>query len=384
MDPMSTPSPEAVVIGAGPAGALAAHRLATGGVGTLLVDRSPFPRSKLCGGCLAHAGRQTLAAVGLDRLPALLDARPVNRLALRTRTRRLDIAIPPYAVIDRAAFDEQLARAAADAGAEFHTRVHAAVNLDASVTLTAEDRTTARLTPRIIIVADGLKGSALRDHPAFSWRIRKRAKVGVGRLIPAAPNACDPDAVTMFLGPTGYAGIAPLADGRAVVAAALSPGAAGARQHGAGPLDAFFAELGVELPAPLPGSADGAPALTRSRGPLELDGRIFLCGDAAGYLEPFTGEGITWALEAGLRAADHARDALAGRDRPGRWTAECRRRRARQRRLCHAVTSLLDAPPLAHALIALASTAPMAGAAIERAILALQPPAHPPSAVGGA
>jgi flavin-dependent dehydrogenase len=341
MDPMSTPSPEAVVIGAGPAGALAAHRLATGGVGTLLVDRSPFPRAKLCGGCLAHAGLRALAAAGLDRLPALLDARPVNRLALRSRTRRLDLAIPPYTVIDRAAFDEQLARAAADAGAVFRAGLHATVSPDASVTLTAEDRTTTRLTPRVIIVADGLKGSALRDHPAFSWRIRKRAKVGVGRLIPAAPHACDPDAVT------------------------------------------FVAELGVELPAPLPGSADGAPALTRSRGPLELDGRIFLCGDAAGYLEPFTGEGITWALEAGLRAADHARDALAGRDRPGRWTAECRRRRARQRRLCHAVTSLLDAPLLAHSLIALASTAPMAAAAIERAILALQPPAHPPSAVGG-
>ena len=51
---------DAVVIGAGPAGATAAATLQNGGMKTLLVDRGSFPRQKVCGGCLAPAGAQSL------------------------------------------------------------------------------------------------------------------------------------------------------------------------------------------------------------------------------------------------------------------------------------------------------------------------------------
>ena len=60
---------DAVVIGAGPAGALAAHQLATRGSRTLVVDAKRFPRSKVCGGCLNRRGIAALEAAELEARP---------------------------------------------------------------------------------------------------------------------------------------------------------------------------------------------------------------------------------------------------------------------------------------------------------------------------
>src|SRR5437667_10341215 len=65
---------DALIIGAGPAGSLAARELARRGVATLLVDRARFPRDKVCGSCLGASGLTELAAVGLGDLPRRLNA----------------------------------------------------------------------------------------------------------------------------------------------------------------------------------------------------------------------------------------------------------------------------------------------------------------------
>ena len=61
---------DAIVVGAGPAGAMAARELALGGAAVLLIDKASFPRWKVCGCCLNSAALATLASAGLGDLVA--------------------------------------------------------------------------------------------------------------------------------------------------------------------------------------------------------------------------------------------------------------------------------------------------------------------------
>src|SRR5205809_3229 len=73
---------DALVVGAGPAGALAARQLARQGLAVLLVDRAVFPRWKVCGACLNGWALRTLAAAGLDRLVPAHGGIPLTGLQL--------------------------------------------------------------------------------------------------------------------------------------------------------------------------------------------------------------------------------------------------------------------------------------------------------------
>src|SRR5262245_7358632 len=103
---------DVLIVGAGPAGSLAAHELARRGVRTLLVDRARFPRYKVCGSCLSAAGLRELAATGLGSLPALRDAPRLRSLRVHTRGHAAEIPIPAGAAISRRALDSALVREA--------------------------------------------------------------------------------------------------------------------------------------------------------------------------------------------------------------------------------------------------------------------------------
>src|SRR3712207_1674364 len=68
---------DALVVGAGPAGALAAHQLAAAGRHVLLVDRQAFPRPKVCGACVNLRALDALRAAGLDHVAAGLGGLPL-------------------------------------------------------------------------------------------------------------------------------------------------------------------------------------------------------------------------------------------------------------------------------------------------------------------
>jgi menaquinone-9 beta-reductase len=110
---------DAAVIGAGPTGALAARQLALRGLRTLLVDKSSFPRAKVCGGCISGLGRRLLQSVGLDQLLEPPGAAPLGRFDLAAGGRRVSLKLPAGAAVSRFHFDAELARHAVCAGAAF-------------------------------------------------------------------------------------------------------------------------------------------------------------------------------------------------------------------------------------------------------------------------
>lgn len=361
-----------IVIGAGPAGATAACLLARSGAQVMLIDRDAFPRKKLCGGCIAQTGFELLRSHQLGNLPSLQHAPIIERLDLRSDTRQLNLRVDPYRVIDRSAFDHDLVRAAVDAGSTFLSGTRARVCPDHRVELKDARQTTQMLSARVTIVADGLQGAALREIEGFEWRVEGGARVGIGAILDELPAGCASDAITMLHGPCGYAGLAPLCNGRALVAAAVDPDWVRMQHHGP-PLIALLRALGLNIdPDTSLNITGGAPGLTRTRDAIEADGRLFLIGDATGYIEPFTGEGMTWALQDACMIAKHARAVLDGRYTRSDWTAQHRRVNRRRKALCHVSTRLLRTPQLTRALMSVSSCSPAMGWALTGAVRALQ------------
>lgn len=365
-------SPEIIVIGAGPAGAMSACLLARAGVRVLLSDRAAFPRPKLCGGCLAQSGYDLLRANQLHTLPSLADARVVDRLRVHSASRVLELRVPAYRVIDRSRFDHDLVHAAINAGTRFCPGTQARVRTDHSVQLTDPNGAQRVLTPKSIIIADGIKGTSLRDLDRFAWHTRPNGYIGMGAIASALPRGCDPNAISMHHFHSGYAGLAPLPGGRAVIAAAVDPDWVKG-QHDGTPLAGLLCELKIDIdPNTRLHTNPGAPGLTRRRAAIEADRRIFLIGDATGYIEPFTGEGMTWALADACMMTHHALAVLGGRYTAGAWTAQHRSINRRRKVLCRGTARLLRAPRLTRALIRTASGSRMLTSGLGSAVRTLQ------------
>lgn len=374
-------STEVIVIGAGPAGATAACMLARSGAKVTLVDRAASVRKKLCGGCLAQAGFQLLERNNLALIPSLTSAPTIARLDVHSGSQRLRIPVPPYRVINRALFDHDLVQSAIDAGAEYSPETHARIRQDYTVELSHAHKNTLTLAPRVVIVADGIKGAALREVDEFSWRVDHDARVGIGGIIGELPSACSPDAITMFHGENGYAGIAPLHSGEALIAAAVNRDWI-SKRHDAPPLISILREFGLDIDRHTPLTiTGGSPGLTRTRDCIEAKGRVFLIGDATGYIEPFTGEGMTWALQDAIMGSQFALAALEGRYTHGDWTAHHRRTNYYRKALCLISTKLLRKPALTRGLISVCSSTPALTKSLAGVVRALQHQSQPETSI---
>jgi flavin-dependent dehydrogenase len=372
MEALSMDTPEVIIIGAGPAGALSARLLARAGVRVLLTDRGAFPRPKLCGGCLTQSGIDLLASHGLSETTSITNAPMIDRLVLHSGAQRLSLTVPPYRVIDRARFDQDLVDSAMRAGARFAPETQTRVLPDHAVELQQRCGARKNLTPAVIIVADGIKGTSLRDIECFAWLTRPGAHIGFGAIASVLPSICEQDSISMHHFHSGYAGIAPLGDGRAIIAAAADP-AWIKQQHDAKPLDALLRALSIDIHSDTVLRVNpGAPGLTRQRAVIETRGRIFLIGDATGYVEPFTGEGMTWALADADMIRDHTLAALSGAYRQGQWTTQHRRLNRRRKLLCRSTARVLRVPHLTRAVVSAGSRSKVFSGGLACAVGALQ------------
>ena len=330
---------DAVVIGAGPAGAVTARELARRGCSVLLVDKAYFPRPKVCGCCINGAAANTLQRLGLGQV--LAGGIPLRDVRIGAGRRSAAVKLPGGVALSREAFDLALVREAVKAGVQLREGVTA--KLGESDTRTREVLIGGEsIRAKVVIVATGLAGSDAT--PAVGSRIG----AGVVVLAERVPAFFAPGTVFMATGRGGYVGLVRVEDGRLDVAAAFDVAFVKA-SGGLGPAaESVLAQVGwprisglMELPW------KGTPALTRRANALAGE-RWFAIGDAAGYVEPFTGEGMAWAVASAAAVAPVAASAVHQWDAAhvGAWEAAHRRTVGKRQRACRVVARVLRSPAL--------------------------------------
>ncbi|ONH30713.1 geranylgeranyl reductase family protein [Pseudofrankia asymbiotica] len=306
---------DVVVIGAGPAGAAAARVAAAAGARVCLLERAVLPRYKTCGGGLVGMSRDQIGAAGLDWADLARAQVDVLTMTLDGRlkvTRRRRDGQPILAMVMRPELDAALVDVARAAGAEVRTAttvtevrdagtdgvavaVRGGPDLVASVVVGA-DGTSSRAAGYVGVRCDqvdvGLEGEfRVPSYLAARWERRMLLDWGP---VPGSYGWVFPK-----FGPEGDV---------------LTVGVIGSRDEGPALrayYERFVASLGI---ADLPRQHDSGH-LTRVRAdgsPLRR-GRVLVAGDAAGLLDPWTREGISFALRSG-RLAGAAAAAAAGGD----------------------------------------------------------------------
>ena len=355
---------DAIVIGAGPAGALSARLLAREGLRVLLVERKRLPRPKVCGGCLNAQALAALARAGLDDRVRALGAARVHTLRLHQRARTATIGLPPGLAVSRHALDAALASAAVDAGCDVLTETAALVVPDGDVPRHAEWRRVSLLprhgqsvmaSARAIVVADGLSHSSLRECPSFHSRVSSAARVGLGGEAGPGAIALEPASITMAVGRHGYVGAVEVEGGRVNIAAAVDPAFLQAAGSASSAVQAILAEAGVRASTSLDG-LDWTGTIPLTRRLLRPAARgVFVVGDAAGYVEPFTGEGMAWAFAGAEAVVPFVKRAMVSHD-PGledEWVRAHARGIGREQRWCRIVARVLRTPALVTPMVML-------------------------------
>jgi menaquinone-9 beta-reductase len=354
---------EVIVAGGGPAGSATAALLARAGHDVLLVDRARFPRPKACAEYLSPATADVLQRLGAlaaveERGPERpLGMQLIHRGRVQALVRYPDGAAQRRALcLSRAALDATLLQHAGSAGARVHEGMQV-VGVRASATGTevtvrhcaAPASDTRMLRARLVIGADGARSAVARSlglQRKTLWPHR------VGFVAHYRGQAVR-EYGEMHVGRGAYCGLAPLPEGHVNVG--LVMGAAEARRAGGAEaafetgmsrvLEARERLRGCERVSPLRGVAPLAARSARAY----ADG-VLLVGDAAGFLDPITGEGVFRALRGAELAAEVAGQALSSGDCSARTLA----RYARLRReefgakdvLCWVIQTLLVSPPL--------------------------------------
>ena len=327
---------DVIVVGAGPGGSSAAFHLARHGLRVLLLEKTEFPREKVCGDGLTPRAVRSLIAMGIDTTEekGWLRNRGLRVIGggVRLELDWPDLAsYPDYGLTrTRLDFDHMLATAATDAGAVLRsgTTVTGPI-LDGSgrvvgVSATGPDKEPLDFRAPLVIAADGVSGrfalalgiakredrplgvavrqyyrSDLRHDDEYleSW-LELRSREAGDKLLP------------------GYGWIFGLGDGRVNVGlGVLNSSTAFGNTNYRSLLADWLANTPPDWGLADPANADGKPQgaalpMGFNRVPHYSRG-VLLVGDSGGMVNPFNGEGIAYAMESGELAAEVAVQALA-------------------------------------------------------------------------
>lgn len=367
---------QALVIGAGPGGVVAAKMLAEVGMQTLLVEAKRFPREKVCGGCLNQRAVKNLHEAGFTEALESCGGVTTDGFELRTAGRSLRLRIPRGLAITRRTLDDHLTQAADAAGVEVRFGTSATVLPSASdalrrVQLTDDRGMSIVVEADVVIAADGIGASSLARLPEFRSVVQPDSLLGVGAVLrTGASHTLTPGAIHMAIGEQGYVGAVRCEEESVNLAAAFSPAAISRR--GVIPLlvRETLDRAGIELQDDLT-HADwrATRQLTRSAGRLAAH-RLFVIGDAGGYVEPFTGEGMAAAIEDAIAVTPFVIPAVRDWDNTlsDRWETEQRCRQRNRQAACRRLSWMLQRPWATSLGLRLAATWPTLGQKIAQSI----------------
>ena len=287
---------DVIVVGAGPAGSTAARECAARGLSVLLLDKSEFPRDKPCGGAVAI---RAAALLPFELTPVV--ERVVSRVQVTERQSRgftRSYSEKLVYLTQRSSLDNFLVRRAEDAGAVFRPR-QSALEVQRHPTYVVVRTTDERFEGHTLVVADGTNGQTAK-LAGIDVRLQHGLAMEGNVTPPGGVPSEWNDAIGFDFGnhPGGYGWIFPKGDH-------LNIGVGGwkylgptlrdrldhvVRFYGFNPTD-LWGVRGHHLPV-------------RQRGSPLVDGNVVLVGDAAGLVDPLTGEGIYTGFWSGRAAAE--------------------------------------------------------------------------------
>jgi geranylgeranyl reductase family protein len=292
---------DVIIVGAGPAGSTTAYRLARAGARVCLLDRARFPRDKPCGGGL------TLRAV--RELPFSVDSVVEDRvntfeLGLRYSRRWSRRAQEPLILMtQRRRLDAFLAEQAAGAGAEFRDGVKVTgVDPGGGVTIGSE-----RLDGEVVVGADGANGITARSLgvPAYEHGVALEGNVGYAHV--SRERFGGRAVVELGAVPGGYAWVFPKGDHVNVGVGGWQSEGPRLRER----LRELCAAFEIDEANVREVRGHRLPMRGASRRP--VDRRVLLVGDAAGLVDPLSGDGMYEAFISGRLAAEATLELLHGR-----------------------------------------------------------------------
>ncbi len=308
---------EVAIVGGGPAGAALAIRLADRGVEVALFERWPAPRWRAAGVYSSSLTRGRLAELGLP--PARLDAliRPIDAMEVvstRGPACRLEYE-PPACGVDRVRLERALLDRAVAAGARIHegaTVSGLAPRREGSDLTVSGDDVPRPWAARLVVGADGPGSMVARAHGVDRpVRRLRHAGLTVHRDDPEAAAPGTPMTARMIIGEGWYCGVAPVPGGRVNIGLVMSERRLRSSLRTSGSALAVVRKAADALPPPRAAWQD-APETDETAVALPLAQRVsrragpgfLLVGDAAGFIDPLSGEGLHRSLVSAELAAD--------------------------------------------------------------------------------
>ncbi|MGH9458737.1 MAG: NAD(P)/FAD-dependent oxidoreductase [Thermoanaerobaculia bacterium] len=359
---------DVLVAGAGPAGSTLAALLAARGADVVLADRDVFPRDKVCGEFLSWDAMPVLERIGATALVRRASPPPITRCRILGRKTTIDVALPGSALgISRFRLDAILAATARDRGARL---------LQGATALSIE-RNGGRFVTRLSI-HEGEEVAVDARAVAGAWGRWGRLDIQLDRPFVAhkrnryigfkrhyeGPHAL-PSSVDLYPFPGGYLGAQAVEEGRVNICGLVHqerlatlrggwPAFVETLRRWSARLDALFAATPLQEDF-----LASEPLIFRAKEPVH-DG-IVLVGDAAGLIDPLTGNGMAMAVQSAALAAEPILSLLAGDDGAlARYARAHHAHFAPRLRWSRAAAALLRHPKIVDAGARIPGAAPLA------------------------
>lgn len=338
-----------IVVGAGIAGSTTAILAAREGLRVLLIEAKRFPREKVCGGCLNPRAIDYLKRLGVADELQRQGSVVLRQLHVQFGRAPHCWPIPNLWSVRRSTVDSILVQKAIESGVQFlpetvgllplpsrdlpsrdsysakpsatdDARVgngfrsqleQGSVEVQIRPAVGGQRSSSRRLVAKVAVVASGLNRSPLGGTLQWSSSVAQGSRIGVqcmlheselsaDSFLTQSPMFLDQQSLHMLVAPNGYVGLCKTDGGYYDIAAALDPEAVHGKNSIPATIDSIIDYCGYR-----PDSVwhtkpwMTTPHLTRASDPVAVP-RVFLVGDSIGYIEPFTGEGMSWALASGF------------------------------------------------------------------------------------